>query len=72
MGPNRGSGAVSVAFVSHHFDKMNWKHFCFAALLVGAALVKYGAPLFSVLLGIAAMAAVNVARARRHGVGRAR
>lgn len=51
---------------------MNWKHFCFAALLVGAALVKYGAPLFSVMLGIAVMGAINVARARRQGVGRAR
>jgi hypothetical protein len=46
---------------------MNWKHFCFAALLAGAAMVKAGAPFLPVAAGVGAVVAVNLLRVRRHG-----
>ena len=51
---------------------MNWKHFCFASVLVGAVLIKYGAPLFTVVAGVGAMLAFNIYRLRRAGATRAR
>jgi len=51
---------------------MNWKHFCFASVLAGAVLIKFGAPLFSVVLGVGAMLAINIYRVRREGSSRAR
>lgn len=43
----------------------NWRHYAAAAVIVGAALLKGGAPLLTVLAGIAAVAAVGVMSMRR-------
>ncbi len=43
---------------------MNWKYFGFAAFLVGAALLKAGAPFAPVVAGIAGCALWNLARHR--------
>jgi hypothetical protein len=44
---------------------MNWKYFCAATVIVAAALLKYGAPLFPVLAGIVAVGAWTLFKARR-------
>jgi len=43
---------------------MKWKYFCGACFVVGAALLKAGAPLFAVAAGITLAALSNVLRHR--------
>ncbi len=43
----------------------NWKHYALACVVVGAALLKYGAPLFAVIAGAAAFGLVGVLKYRR-------
>ena len=43
---------------------MKWKYFCGACLVVGAALLKAGAPAFPVIAGIALAAVWNFWRHR--------
>ena len=43
---------------------MNWKYFCGACLVVGAALLKAGAPLIAIVAGMALAAFVNFLRRR--------
>ena len=51
---------------SHCGDvEMKWKYFCGACLVVGAALLKAGAPLFAVLAGIVLAGTWNFWRYRR-------
>ena len=47
--------------------KFNWKYFCAAALVVGAALVKNGVPWISVAAGILGVAAIGAYQYRRAG-----
>jgi hypothetical protein len=44
---------------------MKWKFFAAAAIVVGFALIKAGAPLFSVLLGIALAGLLNLRRLKK-------
>ena len=44
--------------------EMNWKYFCGACLVVGAALLKAGAPLLAIVAGIALAALGNFLRHR--------
>jgi len=43
---------------------MNWKYFCGACLLGGALALKAGAPLFTVIAGIALAAGWNTWKTR--------
>ena len=43
----------------------NWKHYAMACVVVSAALLKYGAPLFAVILGAAAFGVVGFLKFRR-------
>jgi hypothetical protein len=43
---------------------MNWKYFLGACFVVGAALVKAGAPLVAIVAGIGVAALLNVVRHR--------
>ncbi len=43
---------------------MNWKYFCSACLVVGAALLKAGVPLIAIVAGIALAAFANLLRHR--------
>lgn len=49
---------------------MNWKYFVIAAIVVACALLKAGAPLVSVSLGVAFAALLNI-RQQRAKTGRA-
>ena len=51
---------------------MKWKYFCGACLVVGAALLKAGAPAFTVVLGITAAALANILKHRSLGTARKR
>src|SRR5437016_14021749 len=46
----------------HGDRKMKWKYFCGACLIVGAALLKAGAPPFTVIAGIILAASWNFFR----------
>ncbi len=43
---------------------MSWKYFCGACLVVGAALLKAGAPLIAIVSGVALAAIINFLRSR--------
>ena len=44
---------------------MNWKYFVGSSILVAGALIKFGAPLLAVALGIAGAAFINWKRQQR-------
>ena len=49
---------------------MNWKYFIGASILAAGLLIKVGAPLISIVMGIAAAAFFNWRRERRASVKR--
>jgi hypothetical protein len=47
--------------------KLNWKHFVMSVFIVGAALLKFGVPVFPVVAGVLAAGTIGVLRYRKAG-----